>query len=137
MRKNLTGWKASSLSFAGRITLAQSSLANLPGYVMQTSSVPVSICDEAKRLCRNFIWRSTADNRKCHLISWSKICTPKEEGGLGLRDLRSINKVYMMKLAWSLVADSDKLWVKVMKAKYNCGVFPMPKVASRSSCSNA
>jgi len=45
MRKKLTGWKENSLSFAGRITLAQSSLANIPGYVMQTCHIKeVSPC---------------------------------------------------------------------------------------------
>lgn len=41
MRKKLSGWKATSLSFAGRITLAQSSLANIHGYVLQSAPIPV------------------------------------------------------------------------------------------------
>lgn len=32
--------------------------------------------------------RSTADHRKCHLISWKQICMPKEDGGLGFTSLR-------------------------------------------------
>lgn len=55
MKKKLSGWKATSLSFAGRITLAQASLDNISGYVMQASVIPSSACDEAERLCRNFI----------------------------------------------------------------------------------
>lgn len=69
MRKKLNGWKAKSLSFAGRVTLAQSSLLSIPGYVFQTSQIPVSVCLEAKKICRDFIWGSTADARRCHLIS--------------------------------------------------------------------
>lgn len=49
-RKKLIGWKASTLSFAGRITLAQSSLLSIPGYTMQTFNIPVSVCDEAKKI---------------------------------------------------------------------------------------
>lgn len=110
MKKKMSGWKASSLSFAGRVTLAQAFLSTIPGYVMQTCAIPVMVCDEAEKLCKNFIWGSTA-HRKFHLIYWSQIYLPKEEGGLGYRNLKVLNKTYMMKLAWSLVADPKKLWV--------------------------
>lgn len=50
MRKKLSGWKASFLSFAGRVALAQSSLASIPGYVLQATPVPLSICDEAEKI---------------------------------------------------------------------------------------
>jgi hypothetical protein len=46
--EKLSGWKGSStLSFAGKITLAQSSLSNIPAYVMQTASIPASACEKA------------------------------------------------------------------------------------------
>lgn len=92
---------------------------------MQFTPIPASICEEAESVCRNFIWGSTADHRKCHLVSWSKICLPKDAGGLGFRDLRTLNKSYMMKLAWSLVSEHEKVWVRIMKAKYSCGVLSM------------
>lgn len=136
MRKNCLIGRLLPVSLAGRITLAQASLANIPGYVMQSSAIPAIVCDEAERMCMNFIWGSTAEHRKCHLISWSKICLSKESCGLGFKDLRTLNKACMMKLAWSLVAELDKLSVKIMKAKYNCGALSMPKVASINTCSS-
>jgi hypothetical protein len=33
------------------------------------------------------------DNKKYHLVSWEKICQPKEQGGLGVVDLAVMNKV--------------------------------------------
>lgn len=136
MKNKMSGWEAYSLSFAGRVTLAQASLANITGYVMQTCAIPISVCEEAAKLCRNFIRGSTTDQRKCHLIYLSKMCLPKEEGGLGFRDLKVLNKAYMMKLAWCLAFEPEKLWVKIMKAKYNCGAFAMPQVEVRHSCYN-
>lgn len=121
MRKKLSGWKATSLSFAGRITLAQASLSNIPGYVLQSAPIPAAVCDEVEKLCRDFIWGSMANCKKCHLVAWDRICKPKEEGGLGFRNLRNLNKAHMMKLAWELITCPDKLWVKIVKAKYGCG----------------
>lgn len=35
-------------------------------------------------------------------------------------------KAHMMKLAWHMLTDSRKLWVRVMKAKYYCGMNTIP-----------
>lgn len=82
IRSKLSRWKASTLSQAGRISLAQSCVMSVPCYVMQISKIPASICDEVERMCRDFIWGSTLELRKNHLISWNTICSPKEKGAL-------------------------------------------------------
>lgn len=70
VRSKLSGWKTKHLSLAGRITLAQSCIMGIPNYVMQYSTlIPTAICDELEHLCRDFIWGSFAEARKCHLIS--------------------------------------------------------------------
>ncbi|XP_057418408.1 uncharacterized protein LOC130712598 [Lotus japonicus] len=116
VKKKLSGWKASSLSFAGRVSLTQSCLLSLPSYVMQTTPIPLGVCKEVEKLCRNFIWGSTVEKRKCHLISWETICSPKDCGGLGFRDLHSINRAYMTKLAWIVKKEPNCLWAKVFKS---------------------
>lgn len=136
MRKKLTSWKSKTLSFSGRVVLAQSCLASMPGYVMQTCSLPASVCEEAEAICRNFIWGSGETQRKCHLISWEKICKPKDQGVLGYRNLRLFNRAYMAKLGWQLINNPEKSWVQVMEAKYNCGSQGMPNVCVRSNASN-
>jgi hypothetical protein len=135
MRKKLSGWKAKTLSFAGRVTLAQTSLVNIPGYVLQCTPIPVSVCEDVEQICRNFIWGTTAEARKTHLIAWDKLCHPKSEGGLGFRNLKMLNKAHMMKLSWQILTQPSKLWVKILKAKYKCGmnIIPNFKHASNSS----
>lgn len=123
MRKKLSSWKSNSLSLAGRVTLAQSCLSCIPNHLMQTVSLPSFVCEAAESICRNFVWGSSDSNRKFHMISWEKICQPKEQGGLGFRNLKVLNKAYMTKLAWQLINNPYKLWVRIMKFKYNCGAF--------------
>jgi hypothetical protein len=43
---------------------------------------------------------------------------PKVDGGLGLRRMETMNKAFIMKLAWGIIQDSRSLWVRVLKAKY-------------------
>lgn len=107
MKKKLSVGEANSLSFAGRVTLVKSSLASMPDNIMQTSAIPISVCEGAEKICRDFIWGSTEEKRKCHLVSWDKLCKPKEASGLGFRSIRILNQAYIMKLAWQLLNDID------------------------------
>lgn len=109
MRKKLSSWKSNNLSFAGRLTLAQSCLASIPGYIMQNVSIPISVCNATESICKNFLWGSTESQRKSHLISWERICHPKDQGSLGFRKFFDLNKAYMTKLAWQLVNNPEKI----------------------------
>lgn len=55
-QRKLSAWKASTLSLAGRITLAKSVVAALPTYSMQTMLMPKGVCEKLDQLQRNFIW---------------------------------------------------------------------------------
>ncbi|CAN1121487.1 Putative ribonuclease H protein At1g65750 [Linum perenne] len=116
--KRLAGWKVKSLSLAGRVTLAQSVLAAVPAYAMQTSVLPVNTCEEIDRRIRNFVWGTTAEERKISLVSWETICLPKEKGGLGLKLARQLNRAYLTKLAFLFFKEKDKLWVRILQDKY-------------------
>nr|KYP75578.1 Putative ribonuclease H protein At1g65750 [Cajanus cajan] len=51
----LSGWKALSLSFVGRLTLCKFVLAAILAYTMQSIHIPHNVCDEVDRLCRSFL----------------------------------------------------------------------------------
>lgn len=53
--KRLSGWNASHLSLAGRITLAQSVLQAIPIYIMETVSLPIGVRERIDRACIRFI----------------------------------------------------------------------------------
>ncbi|CAN1830216.1 Putative ribonuclease H protein At1g65750 [Linum perenne] len=52
------------------------------------------------------------------LISWDRICLPKENRGLGLRLARDVNRAYLTKLAFLFFQNADLLWVRVLQNKY-------------------
>jgi hypothetical protein len=54
VRNKLSGWKATHLSMAGRATLVQSVIATIPSYAMQTTRIPISVCDALDRCNRRF-----------------------------------------------------------------------------------
>lgn len=72
----------------------------------------------------------------CHWVFWEKISRPKKEGGVGFHNLCMLNRAYMHKLALKMVADPDKHWVHVMRAKYKCGSLSMHVIILRNNSSN-
>jgi hypothetical protein len=73
-------------------------LSSIPLYPMQSALLPKSICYDIEKLCRRFIWGQKDGKDKIHLINWKTMCQPKEEGGLGLRKMDSMNRAFIMKL---------------------------------------
>ncbi|KAH9798495.1 reverse transcriptase domain-containing protein [Citrus sinensis] len=122
----LTGWNAAHLSFAGRVTLAQSVVQAMPIYAMQTTLLPSSVRQKIDTACRRFIWDGKSKRHKLSLVSWDRICTPKNHGGLGFKKLAEMNHALLMKLSWEVVSNSDKLWVKVVCSKYGVNPNKLP-----------
>ncbi|CAN1347607.1 Putative ribonuclease H protein At1g65750 [Linum perenne] len=116
--QRLSGWKAKSLTLAGRVTLAQSVLSAIPAYVMQTSVLQGATCEAIDKRIRDFVWGSTKDAKKRWRPSWDRICTPKENGGLGLLLARELNRAFMTKLAFTFFQNEDLLWVRILQSKY-------------------
>jgi len=48
-------------------------------------------------------------------VAWSEVCSPKQEGGLGLRSIAEANKVCVLKLIWRILSARRSLWVELVK----------------------
>lgn len=118
MQNKLAGWKSQCLSMAGRITLAQSVLGSMTIFNMQHEKFHVTVCREMEKIQRNFVWGSSVEKKKIHLIKWETICLPKYTDGLGFRGLSCMNTVCLLKLCWGVLTDPNALWVRVLKGKY-------------------
>jgi hypothetical protein len=115
----IEGWKAKSLSQAGRLVLIKSVAAALPSYAMSSFLLPKSFCAELDRIFKNFWWGfSASKTRNLTLKAWDSICKPKELGGLGLRRMREVNLALISKLGWNLLNKSDLMWVSQLHCKY-------------------
>ena len=50
--------------------------------------------------------------------SWEDIYQSKDNGGLGIRDLYTINKSLLTQAAWNIVTNKNHFLSSVIKAKY-------------------
>lgn len=117
----LSGWKGRFLSLAGRVTLTRAVLSSIPIHCMSTISLPQHTLDKLDKISKSFIWGSTIEKRKQHLIAWKRVCLPKKEGGLGIRQAGPMNVAMLAKVGWRLLHDTDSLWARVLRSKYKVG----------------
>ncbi|XP_017604120.1 uncharacterized protein LOC108450865 [Gossypium arboreum] len=117
-QKEIAKLDARRLSFAGRVTLAQSVLLSIPNYFMQSLMIPKGVCANIERLVRQFIWGCTKGQSKMALVGWDSICQPRARGGLGFRHLNDKNWSFLMKIGFSLVSKCEVFWVRVLRSKY-------------------
>jgi hypothetical protein len=104
---------------------------------MQNSTLPSKVCLELDRLNRNFLWGSTVEKKKMHMVGWKKVCRTKNEGGLGLSCAKLRNVAILAKLNWRLLEEKESPWAKTILAKYFPNGFANSQpLLSRSGSSN-
>ncbi|CAJ2645220.1 unnamed protein product [Trifolium pratense] len=116
VKMKLASWKASLLTYAGRIQLVKSVIHSMLVYSITTYSWPISLIKMLDRYMRNFIWSGDLLVRKLVTVSWNKMCSPIDEGGLGIRSLSNLNKASNLKLFWELF-NSDNQWANLLRSR--------------------
>jgi len=116
IKVKLASWKASLLSFVGRIQLIRSVIHSMLIYSITIYSWPSSLIKELEQFLRNFIWSGDLHNKKLVTAAWKTICTPLEEGGLGIRSLSKLNEASNLKLCWKML-ESDNHWASLFRSR--------------------
>ncbi|CAL9233408.1 unnamed protein product, partial [Arabidopsis halleri] len=112
IRSNISSWTARTLSFAGRLQLLKSVVFSITNFWIAAFRLPKACIQEIDKMCSAFLWSGPSLNNRKAKVSWSEVCAPKKEGGLGLRSLEEANKVSMLKLIWRILsAKGSSLWV--------------------------
>ncbi|XP_077222163.1 uncharacterized protein LOC143856007 [Tasmannia lanceolata] len=118
IHKRIASWSNRLLSRAGRVELTKSILNSFHPYWAASFHLLAGILDKIEKIFRDFIWAGPSLQKSYHPIGWDTICTPKAEGGLGLRKLKDLNKAADMKQIWSIIKKKNSLWVAWFHLKY-------------------
>lgn len=106
-------WTCRFLSYAGRLQLIKVVLFGIQSYWTLHLFLPVRIIKEIQSLCAKFLWGSSHTSSAAHKVSWKDCCLPKNEGGLGIRDMGEWNKASILYQFWRLIHyHNPSLWLK-------------------------
>jgi hypothetical protein len=118
IKTRLTRWQSRFLSFGGRLVLLKSVLTSLPVYALSFFKAPSGIISLIESLFNKFFWGGSEDNRKISWVAWGSICSQKECGGLGVRQLKEFNIALLGKWCWRMLVDRGGFWFRVLAARY-------------------
>ena len=93
MKKNLSNWVLRPLNLPSCLILVKAVMQAMPIYLFSILSALKSVLRIIRGMQRNFLWGCREEKAKFALVSWEGICKPKEQGGLGLRDLELMAEV--------------------------------------------
>lgn len=51
-------------------------------------------------------------------MNWGTVTKAKQDGGMGLRNMRDMNIAFLAKVGWRLIYQKNELWARVITAKY-------------------
>ncbi|XP_074270930.1 uncharacterized protein LOC141594840 [Silene latifolia] len=106
------GYAAKKLSYAGRLTLVNSVLTTLYTYWASIFILPKGVLRRIDALCRNYLWDGSTEYFRSPLVSWDKVCVPKDEGGLGIRHSIAWNLASICNLSWWIYSNQDSMWAQ-------------------------
>ena len=109
-------WQGRFMSSAARLTLTNASLASLPTFSMGLFLLAEGTHAGFDKHLARFFWEGVGDSRKHHWVSWPQVCSPKDQGGLGVTNTRVLNIALMTKWIYRLFsnAEPNTLWLKLI-----------------------
>ena len=107
----LQGWKANLMTKAGRRVQVQFVLTGMLIYLFMAVEFPAWAIKAIDKIRRGFLWRGRREARGGHcVITWLKVCRPKELGGLGISDLKTLGWSLKMRWIWLQKTEPNRPW---------------------------
>uniref|UniRef100_A0A452YCL7 Reverse transcriptase domain-containing protein n=3 Tax=Aegilops tauschii subsp. strangulata TaxID=200361 RepID=A0A452YCL7_AEGTS len=106
------GWKGRLLTIAGRRVLVRSVLSALSTFALTVLKVPKKLLAEVDKIRRRLLWAQdeAISGGKCK-VSWPEVCTPIDNGGLGISNLQRFSRALRLRWLWLSWLTPNRPWV--------------------------
>jgi hypothetical protein len=118
LRRRLRSWGNKHVSLGGRIVLINSVLNAIPIFYLSFMKIPATVLKKIVRIQREFLWGGLRGGGKVCWVSWKEVCKPRNQGGLGVRDVGKVNLSLLIKWRWRLIQKDNAFWKEFLCAKY-------------------
>ena len=61
------------------------------------------------------LWNGVSNMTKISWLKWSTVCTPKQMGGLGIKNLSIFNISLLVKWHWHFLVETEAIWALILK----------------------
>ncbi|GKV39485.1 hypothetical protein SLEP1_g47243 [Rubroshorea leprosula] len=113
----INSWSSKYLSFAGRLQLISSVLQGITNFWCSVFILPKRVITAVEAKCSAFLWKGKSIDARGAKVSWSAVCQPKMEGGLGIKPLLSWNNACILRFIWLLFSKAGSIWRKILKLR--------------------
>ncbi|CAN6168854.1 unnamed protein product [Urochloa humidicola] len=116
------GWRTSLLTSAGRLTLASAVLTAQSMHAMAVIPLPASTLQKLDRPRKGLFWKGApkCSGGDCQ-VAWQLACREVEDGGVGLKDLATLNTSLLLKHIHKLFTGVSNPWTDWMRLWYDEG----------------
>jgi hypothetical protein len=96
----------------------KTTLSNLPTYFLSLFSLPMTVANCFEKLHCDFLRVGLGEEFKFHFVSYSEVCSPILECGVGIRNLLKFNCALLGKWFWRYVHEREAWWSVVVDSKF-------------------
>ena len=89
--KRIASWRGKLLSYAGRLALTKTCLASITIYIASFFKFPRWALDQINSHMAHCLRNNFKGHHKLHMTNWNLVSMKKEDGGLGVSDLKNLN----------------------------------------------
>lgn len=101
MNNKLAGLQGKILSSGAKLTMTMSVLlAALPIYYFSLLDPPPATIVAMQKLRSSCFWNDCDGHKRCHWVSWNKLCCSTDERGLGIKKIKDVIQTFSYKLSW-------------------------------------
>ncbi|KAL2939182.1 hypothetical protein RDABS01_023732, partial [Bienertia sinuspersici] len=114
----ISSWKFSCLAITGRCILINSVLMALAAHIMAVYLLPKKILNKINSTILRFLWRGNKEGKPIYWRSQTLLEQKKHEGGMGLRNIDSLNQALLFRQVWRINKKPDSLVGRILTQKY-------------------
>jgi hypothetical protein len=106
------------MSYGVRLALLKACLVRIPIYLLSMIKFPKWAIEAINSHMANFFLDDSDKKHKYHLSNWGSLTQRKEEGGLGIPDLRDLNLWLLASWVNRYQSDPPSVWKEIIDHKY-------------------
>ncbi|KAJ1255620.1 hypothetical protein BS78_K181300 [Paspalum vaginatum] len=102
----------------GEAVFINSCLTSIPMYMMGCYHLYEGAHNEMDSIRSRFFWQGVGNKKKYHMVKWEHLARPKDFGGLGFLDTRTMNRAMLVKWLVRLDSEEANICLNLLRRKY-------------------